>query len=149
MLGPTRIRRVAKWTGVAVCGVLVMAWIGTGRWLLCYNYVRRDGTGVSVQLGHGAVALVRTDASGHFPLGVVRFRDRYWHTLWLPDRRSVGRSIHLVCPMWMLLLPVTIPTAYLFYRDRRPPRGHCQGCGYNLTGNVTGVCPECGCAVSS
>lgn len=26
----------------------------------------------------------------------------------------------------------------------RPPPGHCQACGYNLTGNVSGVCPECG-----
>ncbi len=24
------------------------------------------------------------------------------------------------------------------------PRGHCAGCGYNLTGNVSGICPECG-----
>jgi rubrerythrin len=21
---------------------------------------------------------------------------------------------------------------------------HCPGCGYNLTGNLSGVCPECG-----
>lgn len=27
---------------------------------------------------------------------------------------------------------------------RRLPRGHCQSCGYNLTGNVSGYCPECG-----
>jgi hypothetical protein len=26
----------------------------------------------------------------------------------------------------------------------RYPKGHCQGCGYNLTGNVSGICPECG-----
>ena len=28
----------------------------------------------------------------------------------------------------------------------QPPRpaGHCQQCGYNLTGNVSGRCPECG-----
>jgi len=26
----------------------------------------------------------------------------------------------------------------------RPPDGHCQSCGYDLTGNVSGVCPECG-----
>ena len=24
------------------------------------------------------------------------------------------------------------------------PPGHCQKCGYNLTGNVSGRCPECG-----
>lgn len=22
--------------------------------------------------------------------------------------------------------------------------GHCRQCGYNLTGNTTGICPECG-----
>ena len=24
-----------------------------------------------------------------------------------------------------------------------PPPGHCPHCGYNLTGNESGVCPEC------
>ena len=24
-----------------------------------------------------------------------------------------------------------------------PPPGHCRRCGYNLTGNESGVCPEC------
>jgi len=27
---------------------------------------------------------------------------------------------------------------------RRRRRGHCAACGYNLTGNTSGVCPECG-----
>ncbi len=27
---------------------------------------------------------------------------------------------------------------------RRIPPGHCRKCGYDLTGNVSGVCPECG-----
>ena len=26
----------------------------------------------------------------------------------------------------------------------RHGRGHCRKCGYNLTGNVSGRCPECG-----
>ncbi len=26
----------------------------------------------------------------------------------------------------------------------RIAHGHCQQCGYNLTGNTSGVCPECG-----
>ncbi len=30
------------------------------------------------------------------------------------------------------------------WSDRRFPTGECQRCGYDLTGNVSGVCPECG-----
>ena len=29
-------------------------------------------------------------------------------------------------------------------RWRRGRKGHCLKCGYDLTGNVSGVCPECG-----
>lgn len=31
---------------------------------------------------------------------------------------------------------------------RRPPPGHCVSCGYDLTGNVSGRCPECGASVA-
>lgn len=30
-------------------------------------------------------------------------------------------------------------------QKQQGPR-RCRACGYNLTGNVSGVCPECGCA---
>jgi hypothetical protein len=29
-------------------------------------------------------------------------------------------------------------------RQERLAQGQCPGCGYDLTGNVSGVCPECG-----
>lgn len=29
-------------------------------------------------------------------------------------------------------------------RDHAYPPGTCRSCGYNLTGNVSGRCPECG-----
>ncbi len=44
-------------------------------------------------------------------------------------------------PMVALLLLVSE------YPSRYPP-GHCQTCGYNLTGNVSGICPECGTRIS-
>jgi hypothetical protein len=49
-----------------------------------------------------------------------------------------------VFPHSLLLLLAAVPTALLWYVDRRFPRGHCRRCGYDLTGNVSGVCPECG-----
>ena len=31
--------------------------------------------------------------------------------------------------------------------SNKPPPGHCTICGYNLTGNVSGICSECGTPV--
>ena len=51
-------------------------------------------------------------------------------------------------PIWPLAVAVALPTAVLWLVvPRRYPAGHCQECGYNLTGNVSGVCPECGTEV--
>ncbi len=36
-----------------------------------------------------------------------------------------------------------------WYPTVRIPPGHCQKCGYDLTGNVSGVCPECGAEARS
>ncbi len=48
-------------------------------------------------------------------------------------------------PLWPPFVLVAAPTVYLWHRDRRRfAPGPCQRCGYSLTGNATGVCPECG-----
>lgn len=51
-------------------------------------------------------------------------------------------------PLWPeLVLFSLIPGYQLFfqYRERRRSSvGRCLSCGYNLTGNISGVCPECG-----
>ena len=56
------------------------------------------------------------------------------------------------CPSWALLalagLLGTYPAVVFihrpFRRARRLRNGWCQGCGYDLQGNVSGVCSECG-----
>ena len=50
----------------------------------------------------------------------------------------------VVLPLWIPLAVVALPTGLLWWRTRPPKPGHCPHCGYNLTGNVSGVCPECG-----
>jgi hypothetical protein len=68
---------------------------------------------------------------------------------WSPVRFSYIRLQRL---FWWLYLPLWAPfvlaallTAVLFGLDRhRIPPHCCQGCGYDLTGNTSGVCPECG-----
>jgi hypothetical protein len=60
---------------------------------------------------------------------------------------------HIVIPLWMLLVLWAAYPAIAFARRlldhrRRRKRNQCVHCGYNLTGNVSGVCPECGRSTS-
>jgi hypothetical protein len=49
-----------------------------------------------------------------------------------------------VASLIMLVVAALLP---LFRRGSRP--GGCLTCGYDLTGNVSGTCPECGCAIEN
>lgn len=51
--------------------------------------------------------------------------------------------VHLVA---IVIVPVLVyPLVLVLFRQRyRRKRGLCVKCGYNLTGNVSGICPECG-----
>ena len=67
----------------------------------------------------------------------------------LPRAHSKGRgAFEVVIPLWVPFLIAAVPTCMLWYRDRRrAPLGECKRCGYNLLGNVSGICPECGTPV--
>ena len=54
--------------------------------------------------------------------------------------------------LWALFILFAAYPALTFVRGplrrrRRRKRGLCLKCGYNLTGNVSGICPECGTEV--
>jgi hypothetical protein len=75
-----------------------------------------------------------------------------------PGVTRVGRSIvgHIAAPYAFLLCAgllavsawqcwvLTRPEIKELFGIRQYPPGFCQKCGYNLTGNVSGRCPECG-----
>ena len=59
----------------------------------------------------------------------------------------------VVTPLWSLTaLFATYPTIALIRGPvrwwRRHRNGWCVECGYNLTGNVSGICPECGTPIT-
>jgi hypothetical protein len=82
---------------------------------------------------------------------------RLWgesHLWFIAGRDDDGESTRrwVVVPHWVLvgltaLLPAVRTARWL--RQRRKLRdqtfGLCPACGYDLTANVSGVCPECGC----
>lgn len=64
---------------------------------------------------------------------------------------GTARTYMLGLPLWMMLLSLGwLPILLVRNRLRswrRRRRGLCLNCGYNLQGNTSGRCPECGTAV--
>jgi hypothetical protein len=63
-----------------------------------------------------------------------------------------GPAYSVVGPLWLavlvlLLYPVATLIGRPLRRARRQRNRLCVQCGYNLTGNVSGRCPECGEAI--
>ncbi len=59
---------------------------------------------------------------------------------------------HLRIPLWpWLVLFLGYPVGPLVVRflRRQPKQGWCVRCGYDLTGNESGVCPECGSEITA
>ena len=68
-----------------------------------------------------------------------------WLFGWAPEK--VGAH-DLVVPQWVVpavfgSLPAVRVARWRRLR-RRPDANTCRHCGYDLTGNVSGMCPECG-----
>ena len=95
------------------------------------------------------------------PLTLTALAPR-WHLCgfeWYSWNASLlsGSSIWVrtvVIPFWFLAALISVPpvlhltgTIRRRWVELRFRRGHCPRCGYNLTANTTGVCPECGTAV--
>jgi len=65
----------------------------------------------------------------------------------LPAISSKAYSVEASVPHWFPIVIFTIlPAIWLFKWNKRRKLGPnaCPSCGYDLTGNESGVCPECG-----
>ncbi|MGD8452221.1 MAG: hypothetical protein PVJ57_10420 [Phycisphaerae bacterium] len=88
--------------------------------------------------------------NGHLgPTGAMADFACGWIWLRLPNGRVSLFAPHRLLGNIAIALAawLTLRRLHLAWRRRRAPRfapGHCRECGYDLTGNVTGVCPECG-----
>ena len=100
------------------------------------SHPARPGTGNDTWLNRMGVALDWRERSP-----VMVFSDR-------PVFQTITR---VVIPHWLVGLPFAILPALSLIRYTRRVREQrarqCRSCGYNLIGNVSGTCPECGTAV--
>ena len=103
----------------------------------------------------GGAGWSRTRAAPYGPQ-VVRSSDAYWDGVnvrecfrFTFERLGSGSEwwgYRIAFPIWLLTPLFGAIPANRLYRRLRPKHrpGHCRRCGYDLTGNQRGTCPECG-----
>ena len=129
-----RFRRILKWVGIAACGLILLLWVITFFWEFGYF-----GTRMVCGIGPGFFAC---HFQSPFPLHGWYLIPRESTLHWWPVPTLWG-GIRLL-PFSLLLVVIAVPTTILHRHDRPFPPGHCESCGYDLTGNQSGRCPECG-----
>jgi hypothetical protein len=123
--------------GLVLCGMVVVLFFLSLWWQL--DYLGRHG-GFTAAHGHLVIFV------GPYPrsLGWSWGRAGVGDLVWLPAVVTHGPVTAVVLPYWLPFLLVAGPSllGWLVSRARDPTR--CRECGYDLTGNVSGNCPECG-----
>lgn len=153
MTPSSRLRRFIKWAGL-LAGILIgISWAVSLPWW--WSYLRKTSINVEdelaislkqgcLSLDVGAVFGPSTPAfGGGLSVALCPFSLR---PVWKPSYNHPAPSfLRIVLPLWIPFLLVTIPAGFIGWVDRRRIPSHCcQKCGYDLTGNMSGICPECG-----
>ncbi len=141
--------RILKWAGTG--GTVLSLGLGllSLRWSLHWS---GDWTETTLHVEGAAVRVFWPVGPGRFEF--LSFVGPGWHMSSAPARSASAWWVKyspgpwcasLSVPLWLPVAFLTTATAALWLIDGRLERpGHCARCGYDLAGNVSGRCPECG-----
>jgi hypothetical protein len=148
---------VRKWLATALLYVLLVAWpLGGLDWRTWQHGYREWCVERKIHTGMSlddvlAVMPAPTRTAGHAGTQYLEFENGDIAVLLDFQERvvqvSVRPSARPGTPHWAIAVVLVALAAYtgrLWWRDRPAPPGHCPHCAYNLRGNVSGRCPECG-----
>ena len=99
---------------------------------------------VTVKLWFGAldVMVARNQSESGLSAKIDSTPPRY-----LPSGRARDGGPGALFPLWIPAALLVWPGLKSIRRLWTVPQGHCRICRYDLHGNVSGQCPECGAAV--
>ncbi len=134
--------------GLGACVLVAGMWLATGRHELRF---RLSGySTLSYAVSRGTIHRFSFDPRG-VPVGLSIVSCPPWRIMpsdWWPEAGRTQLDIYYTyTPLWLLLVLIALPTYIVPLLAKRHPRGHCQWCGYNLTGAEHKRCPECDAAI--
>jgi hypothetical protein len=148
---PGRKGRVLKWAATLLLPTTVIVWLLSAWW---QGYISisggRDYATLGLANGRLTVQIDDFYREGRPITGVLfltpsSIKWSWFSVDWRPALSVVWPFFHVSIPLWMRFLPMVALAARLRWLDReRIPPGYRRKCEYDLTGNVSGVCPECG-----
>lgn len=143
MLRPNRAILIASLFCLLAC---VVMWI-----LSCFTRLTVGFYGHSLILDYGSAWILWRpgqtciDAWWNVDTVVPIGRDFRTYGFILPVFKGRPRGVDITLPLWVPTLVASLPAILVAAHARRlRRRGACAKCCYDLTGNVTGRCPECG-----
>jgi len=141
-------RRVTRFRGsvlLAVGLLACLAWVVTGWFVVFWG----NGVSLEIDVAYGVIRfLIQTDGpdwSYGFPNHGLSIARKPFHLEVLPSFRVYNNGVASQLPLWCIGLPMIALAG--FRRWTANTTGvdpACRSCGYDLTGNVSGRCPECG-----
>ncbi len=131
-----RIRTFTLWTGTLLSLLIAVAFVASAWWAFILQL-----DPVAVYVYGGSVVILLDD-----PFVSTVSVDQHVHGLsrWATFTSGNTRMTWVEFPIGVVLLAVAVPTLLVWRFWPKPVKpGHCR-CGYDLTSNVSGTCPECG-----
>lgn len=142
--------RLCRWVGFVASAAVALLWLGSH--FVRYSYVNAP-VDRWVHVSGGNVLLLHAPQMWWSPM-------KPGHSLRLETSRFALDGVDfsrgatpdiwgVTIPLWLPFLLVACPTV-IAWRHRSPAaEGQCINCRYDLTGNRSGRCPECGRAIES
>ena len=166
-----RMRRIGRWMfngltvlSLVLCLATVCLWVRSHWRVDELVHVNADGSALACDSQHGTLVITSARAapkdrgwqysSGKDEGNPIDTSQLVYPFGWRAFAGRLGFAVDdndLYLPDWLFcVLFLVMPALWLrlWRRDRRLDDGRCGKCGYDLTGNVSGVCPECGKPIS-